>query len=248
MKTPQIFADVDACVDALLRKVGPRIVMALPLGLGKPCRFVNALYRRVAGDPQLHLTIVTALSLGRPHAHNDLEKRFMDPLMDRIFDDYPKLAYFAPLQSGALPENVAVVQFFLEPGKSLNNPLAQQNFIDSNYTHVVRDLAGFGVNACAQMVAREEDDGKIRFSLSCNADLTRELMGLMRAQALETLKAKLGTPGGAAKAAARSLEVIAVPDAALPFLERMGLATPGTLKEKMAQKMIVAELIAEGHV
>ncbi len=211
MKTPQIFTDVDACVDALLRKVGPRIVMGLPLGLGKPCRFVNALYQRVAGDSRLHLTIVTALSLGRPQAHNDLEKRFMDPLMDRIFGDYPKLAYLAPLQSNALPENVEVVQFFLEPGKSLNNPLAQQNFIDSNYTHVVRDLAGFGVNVCAQMVAREEEDGKTRFSLSCNADLTRELMDLMRAQARQ----------------GRPMAVVAEINANLPFMVNDALVAPG---------------------
>jgi acyl-CoA hydrolase len=67
-------------------------------------------------------------------------------------------------------------------------------------------------------------------------------------QTLRSLKAKLGSPGGVAKAAARALEVRPVPEAAGPYLERMDLMTPRNLKEKMARKMIVAELIAEGHV
>jgi hypothetical protein len=42
--------------------------------------------------------------------------------------------------------------------------------------------------------------------------------------------------------------VRAVPEAAGPYLERMGLAESRNLKEKIARKMIVAELIAEGVV
>ena len=33
---PEIFADVGHCVDAVLRRVGSRVVLALPLGIGKP--------------------------------------------------------------------------------------------------------------------------------------------------------------------------------------------------------------------
>jgi hypothetical protein len=64
---------------------------------------------------------------------------------------------------------------------------------------------------------------------------------------LQALKAKLGSPGGAAKAAARALDVRTVPDAAGPYLERLDLADPATLKEKMTRKMIVAELMAGGY-
>jgi hypothetical protein len=66
-------------------------------------------------------------------------------------------------------------------------------------------------------------------------------------KALQTLQSKLGTPGGAAREAFRALEVRAVPEAAGPYLERMGLAESRNLKEKIARKMIVAELIAEGY-
>ena len=67
-------------------------------------------------------------------------------------------------------------------------------------------------------------------------------------KALQALRSKLGTPGGSARAAFRALEVRTVPEAAGPYLERMGLEAPRNLKEKIARKMIVAELIAEGVV
>jgi hypothetical protein len=36
---PQQFDNVGDCVDAALRRVGKRIVLALPLALGNPCRW-----------------------------------------------------------------------------------------------------------------------------------------------------------------------------------------------------------------
>ncbi len=178
--TPQIYSDVEACIDGILQKVGKRIVMALPLGLGKACRITNALYQRVAGDSDLHLTIVTALSLSRTVAHSDLEKRFIDPLMDRVFGDYPELAYVKPLRARSLPSNIKILEFFMAPGKSLNNPVEQQNYISSNYTHATRDMLAVGVNVCAQMVSQETIDGQIWYSLSCNPDLTLDMERQLR--------------------------------------------------------------------
>ena len=180
--TPYITADVEDCIDRLIQKVGGRIVMALPIGLGKPCRIVNALYRRVAENPELHLTIMTGLTLRRPRPHNDLERRFMDPLMERVFGDYPELAYLEPLAKGTLPDNIEIRQFFLTPGKSLNHVVEQRSYISSNYTHVVRDVMAMGANVCAQMLSREEIDGQTAYSLGCNADLSHELIAQLRAR------------------------------------------------------------------
>ena len=63
---PQRFDDVGECVETVLRRVGKRIVLALPLALGKPVPFVNELYRRAARDPSIDLKIITAFSLSRP--------------------------------------------------------------------------------------------------------------------------------------------------------------------------------------
>ena len=60
------FDDFEACVDWILQRVGSHIVMATPLGLGKPNGLLNALYRRVKADSGLHLKVYTALSLARP--------------------------------------------------------------------------------------------------------------------------------------------------------------------------------------
>ena len=65
---PEILTDVGECVDAVLRRVGPRIVLALPLGIGKPTPLVNEFFRRALRDPSINLTILTALSLLKPVA------------------------------------------------------------------------------------------------------------------------------------------------------------------------------------
>jgi hypothetical protein len=74
---PEILADVGDCVEAILRRVGPRIVLALPLGVGKPNLLVNELYRRACNEATLELTIITALSLLKPTAASSLEARLV---------------------------------------------------------------------------------------------------------------------------------------------------------------------------
>ncbi|CAN5870774.1 hypothetical protein BH20PSE1_BH20PSE1_15100 [soil metagenome] len=58
---PQQFDDVGDCVDAVLRRVGKRIVLALPLALGNPVPLVNEFYRRALRDRSIELKIFTGL-------------------------------------------------------------------------------------------------------------------------------------------------------------------------------------------
>lgn len=44
--------DADACADDAIRRVGNRIVLGLPLDLGKPLSSVNALNQRAKRDPR----------------------------------------------------------------------------------------------------------------------------------------------------------------------------------------------------
>ena len=175
----QTLADVEHCVDAVLEAVGKRIRLATPLGLGKPIALLNAFYRRAQEDPSIDLHIFTALTLERPKGKSELEKRFLGPFVDRVFGDYPDLAYELDRVAGKLPRNVRVIEFYLYAGKYLGNRIAQRDVISTNYTFVARDLLERGVNVMAQEVASGEVDGKRAFSLSCNPDVSVELLSAL---------------------------------------------------------------------
>ena len=151
-----ILSSVEECVDRTIAAVGFQLVVAAPLGLGKPVQLLNAFYRRAVADPALSLHIVTALCLEVPRADSQLEANLAGPIMQRLFGDYEELAFLAPYRSGSLPGNVKVTELYFKAGSMKNNPAAQQNYISSNYTHIVRDMAGQGVNVMAQLVAARE--------------------------------------------------------------------------------------------
>jgi acyl-CoA hydrolase len=169
-------ADLEACVDAILARTGERVVCATPLGLGKPVSLLNALYARVKADARLHLSILTALSLEVPRAGNELERRFFEPYLRRTFAGVPALDYLGDLRNNTVPPNVGVYEFYFRPGGMLGIAAAQQNYVSSNYTHAARDMVARGVNAVLVMVA--ERGG--RYSLSCNPDLTVDVVAAMR--------------------------------------------------------------------
>src|SRR5690606_36251286 len=135
-----------------VERAGGSIVLGLPLGLGKGVHTTNALFDLACGDRGLDLHIFTALTLLKPRPSNALERRFIEPVVERLFGDYPDLAHVAALQSGRLPDNVAVNEFFFMAGRWLGNPLAQQSFVPANYTHALGYLLERGDNVIAQLV------------------------------------------------------------------------------------------------
>ena len=179
---------LEQAVDRVLSEIAGPIHLGLPLGLGKPNRWVNALYARVREMPERQLTIYTALCLARPRAAQDLQRRFLEPFVDRVYGDYPELDFLADLHSGNLPSNVRVEQFFFQPGSLLECEPAQQDYISSNYSHVARDLNAKGLNLVAQLVAVDAAQPE-HFSLSCNPDVTLDLLPLLdkRRKAGETV-------------------------------------------------------------
>ncbi|RVT83746.1 acetyl-CoA hydrolase/transferase C-terminal domain-containing protein [Inhella crocodyli] len=167
---------LDAAVDAVLARVQGPIVLGLPLGIGKPNPFVNRLYARMKADPSRPLTIITALSLEVPTGKSELEQHFLAPLVERVFKDYPDLAYVKDLRGGTLPPHIQVREFFFKTGDYLSNELAQQQYISTNYTFVARDMLGQGLNVIAQAVATQGQGEDWRLSLSSNPDVILELV------------------------------------------------------------------------
>lgn len=166
--------NADDIAEAIIREVGKKIVLALPLGLGKANNIANALYERAAADPSIDLVIFTALTLEKPRPSSDLERRFMGPVVERLFGGYPELAYAKALHEKRLPANIEVNEFFFLAGRWLGSPLAQQSYIAANYTHALRYILDRRVNVVAQLVGRGFTEDC--FNLSCNTDITLDLL------------------------------------------------------------------------
>ncbi|MDE2603095.1 MAG: acetyl-CoA hydrolase, partial [Bradyrhizobium sp.] len=173
---PKIFSDPEAIAEDIIRDVGTNLVVGLPLGLGKANHIINALYARAAADRGINLTFFSALTLEKPAPSNLLERRFITPVIDRLFGGYPDLAYAEALHAGALPPNVQVIEFFFLAGKWLHVPFAQQHYISANYTHASSYLLARGLNVVAQLVAKRVVDGVARYSLSSNTDTTLDVL------------------------------------------------------------------------
>src|SRR5580698_8976490 len=118
--SPQKFADPARLADVIVEKVGKTIVLALPLGLGKANHIANALYARSVADRSIRLTIFTALTLEKPRAKSELEHRFLDPVIERLFGDYPELAYAQGLRHDTVPDNIEINEFFFLAGQWLS--------------------------------------------------------------------------------------------------------------------------------
>ena len=177
---PDRFDDPARLADTIIERVGKTIVLALPLGLGKANHIANALYAKAAADSSIRLTIFTALTLEPPRAKSELERRFLDPISQRLFAGYPPLHYAAAIHAGKVPPNIEISEFFFEAGQWLNSPYAQQHYISANYTHALRCVLDRGVNVVAQLVAHRSEEAPHPYSLTCNPDLMLDLLALRR--------------------------------------------------------------------
>ncbi len=183
---PALFNDPVRVADAIVEKVGKRIVLALPLGLGKANHIVNALYAKAVADPSIRLTIFTALTLTKPRAKSELEHRFLDPITQRLFAGYPELDYATAIRAGKVPSNIEINEFFFEAGQWLDSPYAQQQYISANYTHALHYVLDRGVNVIGQLVAHSAGEAR-PYSLSCNPDLTLDLLTLRHQRRVDFL-------------------------------------------------------------
>ena len=170
-------SNTEACAEQIADHVGADLRMAAPLGLGKPHGLLNALYRLTADDASRSMRLFTALSLTRLQPKPGLEARFLKPFLQRHFGaDQVDPQYALDQARDALPSNIEVHEFYMQSGALLHSGAAQRNYISQNYTHVARDLALQDINVLVQLVARREGSDGVHYSLSCNPDLTLDLL------------------------------------------------------------------------
>ena len=173
---PKIYSDPKQLASDIVAGIGPKVTVGLPLGLGKANHIANALFDCAAQDSKLRLTFFTALTLEKPAPASDLERRFISPVIERLFGGYPDLAYAKALRDKSMPANVDVVEFFFLAGRWMRVAAAQQNYISANYTHAAPYLLTRGVDVITQLVAKRVVNGETRYSLSCNTDTALELL------------------------------------------------------------------------
>ena len=168
------FTDADLLAEEIIERLGGQIVLATPLGLGKGNHVINAIYDKVRKNPSYSLKIYTALTLNTPQASSDMERRFLEPLKERLFAGYCELGFANDLRDEKLPSNVEVCEFFLAAGQWLGNSAVQQNYISANYSDAGGYILDDGINLVVQMLATET--GNPNYSLSCNPDITLDLL------------------------------------------------------------------------
>src|SRR5260370_221877 len=173
---PKLFSDPDAIAEDIIRDVGTNLLVGLPLRLGKANHILNALYSRAAADRTIRLTCFSAMTLEKPKPTNMLERRFIAPVIERLFGGYPDLAYADALHATELPPNIRVIEFSFLAGRWLHVPFAQQHYISAKYTHASSYLLARGPNVVAQLVAKRGGDGDVRYNLSCHTDTTLDIL------------------------------------------------------------------------
>jgi acyl-CoA hydrolase len=175
--TPSLLT-IDEAVARILQRGGDAVAVAAPLGLGKPNHLLNALYARFKAEPARRLTLYTALSLDLPAAGSDIERRFLEPFLARQFGtDYPRLDYAVDMKANRVPANVHVEEFYFMSGAMMHAERAQREYASINYTSVARDLAEHAnLHAIVQLVAARGSGASARYSLSCNPDVTLDVI------------------------------------------------------------------------
>lgn len=241
--------DLDAAAELILQRIPGQLRIGAPLGIGKPHRLLNALYDRVAADPQRPMQLYTALSLNPPAPGGGLEGRFLRPFVQRHFgNDFPKLKYVQALQRDALPAHIQVEEFYMQSGALLRSTQAQRSYTSLNYTHAADAVAQRAPNLIVQKVAREP--GGDRLSFSCNNDITQDTLdavrrrGLPRPLLVAEVDPQLPWIGGSAAVAPSFFDVVVTPPGPYPNL--FGLPRQPVADADYAIGLYASTLVRDG--
>ena len=179
---PVHFDDAARLADAIVERVGKTIVLALPLGLGKANHIANALYARAVADRSIKLTIFTGLTLGAAEA----EGRSGAPLRRAVRAARVRRIPGAGLRHGDPRRHRAGQrhrQRVLLRGRAMARLALRAAALHLGELHP-RARAACSTAASTSWrnwsrIARA--DSAHPFSLSCNPDLTVDLLALRRA-------------------------------------------------------------------
>jgi len=170
------FSNAEDCVDEIVSRLNKKICVGIGCGVGKPVNFINALYLKAKKDPEIELTIISALTLEKPKAQNDLQRRLMDPMMERIFEDGPDFEHVLDLRKNAIPKNIKLYEWMLPPGGYVMHDSGQRVHVASNFSDAPRDILSKDINIICQMAGSEIIDGKRVITSAGNSDVINALI------------------------------------------------------------------------
>lgn len=168
--TTPVFKNVLEMVDETIARVGNDIVMFMPIAIGKPLHIANAFYKRAKENPSLKLTIYSGLTLHTPVPNSDIERRFLEPIVERLYPDYPNPAYVADAHAETLPSNVELRELYMPAGAFLGNQNFQEGYTSSNYTSIPRDVLAAGCNVIAAAIAKRPVGRGFKYCLGASVD------------------------------------------------------------------------------
>ena len=174
---PKLFSDPADIADDIIRDVGRKLVVGLPLGLGKANHIVNALYARAARRPLHRSHLLLGADAGEAAPAQSAGARFITPVIDRLFGGYPDLAYAAAAAQGRLPPNIHVDRVLLSR-RAMAACAARAAELHLRELHP-RGVLSAGAPASmssTQLVAKRVVGGVPRYSLSCNTDITLDVL------------------------------------------------------------------------
>jgi hypothetical protein len=176
-----VFDNAEKAVDALIAKVGKKIVVCMPVALGKPNDYINALYDRAVKDPSIDLTFISALVPEKPKWGSDLERRMLEPLHERFWSKTPVVKYFEAVRNKTLPSNIHVFDIYTKSGAIVNEPYVQKNMLNWSYTYIAENMMERGANVCASLFSKRiGPNGERLISGGGNTDLWFEMARLVK--------------------------------------------------------------------
>ena len=145
--------DPARCAEAIVDRVGREIVLAVPIGIGKPNRWST----RSTGSPRptgafaqnLHGHVAGAAAL----SHQPRAALRRAPARSGCSRAIRNCYTCRRCASAGCRPTLKCSEFFLQAGAWLANPNVQQHYTSLNYSHVAGHLSGLGPTRSAQLVA-----------------------------------------------------------------------------------------------
>ena len=176
------YRSIEPYLDEIINRLNKNICVEIGCGIGKPVNFINALYRRAKRDPSIDLTLLSALSLEKPASRNPLEKRLLEPIITRLFNNTLDFEHVVDLRANRLPDNVKLYEWMLPPGRFLMHDSAQRLHVAGNFSDAPRDITNRNINILCHQAASAHINGEELISGSTNSDIIPPIMRWMHQQ------------------------------------------------------------------